>query len=71
MISLLFVACMVYGSVFLVLLLSLPWIFPGATVVFSLPMPFLDTHGEISFYYLVELDCRMVSKLSRLVLEKS
>jgi len=44
-ISLLYLACMVHACVYLVLLLSLPWVFLGVTAFFSLSFPFLDNHG--------------------------
>jgi len=31
------------------LLLSLSWVFPGVTVIFSLALPFLDIHGVMGF----------------------
>ena len=34
---------------------------------FSLALPFLDSHGVLGFFYLVDLDCRMVLKLSGVV----
>ena len=53
MISLLVLACMVHACVYLVLLLSLAWVFPGVTVVSALP--FSDSHGVMWLFYLVEL----------------
>ena len=38
-----------YACVFLVLLLSLAWVFPSVTMFFSLASPFLDSHGVMWF----------------------
>jgi len=40
MISLLDLVCMVHACVYLVLLMSLPWLFLGVTVIFSLALSF-------------------------------
>ena len=50
MISLLVLACMVHACVF-ILLLSLAWVLTIVTVVLSLSLPFLDSHG------VMELSC--------------
>ena len=55
MISFLVLACMVHACVYLVLLLSLAWVFPGGIVVFNLTFPYTDSHGVMGFFYLVEL----------------
>jgi len=34
---------------------------------FNLSLPFLDSHGEMGFFNLVEMDYWMVSKLSEVV----
>ena len=63
MISLLFLECMIHTCVYLVILLSLAWVLSGVTVVFSLALTFLDSHGVMRFFHVVELDCEMVSKI--------
>jgi len=40
------------------------WVFPSVTMFFSPALPFLDNHGVMGSHVLVELDCRMDSKLS-------
>ena len=40
-----------YACVFLLLLMSLAWIFLGVIVFFSLALPFLDNHGVIELSY--------------------
>jgi len=59
-----------YACVFLVLLLSLAWVFPGVKVLFNLVFPFLDSLEVMGSHVLVELDCRMDSKLSEVDLWK-
>jgi len=68
MISLLDLACMVHACVYLVLLLSLVWVFPGVTVIFNLALPFLDAMAWWFLLYLVELDFQRELKLSGVVL---
>lgn len=45
MISLLDLECMVHAYVYFTLLLSLAWVFPSVTMIFSLVFPFPDSHG--------------------------
>lgn len=53
-----------YACVFLVLLLSWAWVFPGVTMFLSLAFPFLNNHGVMGSPVLVDLYYWMDSKLS-------
>jgi len=46
---------MKHACVFMVLLLSLAWVFPGVTMFFSLVFPVLDSHGVLGCLVLVEI----------------
>lgn len=70
MIFLLFLACMVPACVYLVLFLSLAWVFPGVVVVFKITLTFMDSYGVMGFFHLVELDFQMILELGEVVLGK-
>jgi len=46
------------------------FVFRGVIVDFNLALPFVESHGVMGFFYLVDLDCQIFSKLSWAVSRK-